>query len=111
MNKWVIIVITMLRYGQQLDTAEEWKKKGAALAAVTAILSAIVASAVGFGWISDQVFTIEDIASLAGAIVTVVNLVLAWTFVATDRNIGVGKREPKGKDDVQAAKGNFGELD
>jgi hypothetical protein len=36
---------------------------------------------------------------------------VSWTFVATDRNIGVGKREPKGKDDVQAAKGNFGELD
>lgn len=86
MNK-ILYAIRALKAGVQLANVETWKKRGVAVALVTALLSALAGLALTFGWL-EEVDT-QTIAEVASALVTLVGVVLGYLQVATTEKIGI----------------------
>lgn len=89
--KSLIALFSALAQGHQLKNSREWKTGGAALSALTAILSAIVGVGVAFGVIPRGVISIEVVSSVSAAIVAIVGSVMSYLSIATSKTVGLKK--------------------
>jgi hypothetical protein len=90
MLKQLPSIIEALYRGRQLANVETWKVAGAAAAALSGLLSALVGIAVSQGWLSNV--SPETIMEVSSALVTLVSAVLTYLQIATTKKIGLSAR-------------------